>query len=119
MPEQQSTYGEDGAYVRVVEYSDDERDDVGLDSVVVRIPPTDDESQLIAVEAFQGDESVYRETFELRDLSFDPISIIGRGETSSVTGISNSDDDVPEGVSTALNGLGMAVVPSGEWWLNE
>lgn len=124
---QRSTYGENGEYVRIVDYEDADGD---YDTVVVRLPP---DADVFTVEAYREgddeDELVYEQSFEMRDLSFDPISVIGRGETSKVTGTSptqpspndepNDDEDIPDDVETALNALGLAVVPEGEWWLNE
>jgi hypothetical protein len=164
---QRSTYGENGEYVRIIEYSRDEdsgesssqsEDDAieyedadrEYDTVVVRLPPDADvftveayregsspsqtdsqfsESSETTREGDEADELVYEQSFEMRDLSFDPISVIGRGETSKLTGTSptqpsvndepNGDEDIPNDVETALNALGLAVVPNGEWWLNE
>jgi hypothetical protein len=65
----------------------------------------------------------------MRELSFDPVSVIGRGESERLAGTSASTEPynttgetgyegVPDPVHMALNSIGLAVVPNGEEWLN-
>jgi len=123
--EQRSTYDNDGAYVRIVEFQNEDTD---INRVVVRAPP---DSDVMVVSGYDGDDAVvYEQSFEMRELNFDPISAVGRGEKSRMTGATTNDtedddgddgqlDAVPRDVETALNGIGFAIVPDGEWWLNE
>jgi hypothetical protein len=113
MPSIRSRYDDDGSLVRIVDYDAGESP---YDRVIIRIP-TDQE--IIAVQGFEGDEQTYQDAFEIRDLSFDPISLLGRGETDRLTGTSTDDhESVPTDVSVALNGMGFTVVPSGREWLD-
>lgn len=113
-----STYDDDGGYLRGIEY---EEGDSQFDSVVVRVPPEEDD--MFTVHCFQGDEDEpsYENAFEMRDLSFDPISVLGRGESEHIGGVSASNADyegVPRDAMKALNAIGLAVVPQGRWWLD-
>jgi len=93
----------------------------GVDSVVLTFSAEDDAH--IVCRAYDGEEDVYQTSFQRRALSFDPISVIGRGETERLEGVTAGDGDereaVPEAVQVACNAVGFSVVPSGEWWLSE
>lgn len=107
------SYDEDGAIVRVLEYSDSDP----LDRVVIRIPL---ETETIQVKAYRDDELAYQTVFEERNMSFKPISVRGRGESSTLVGASNRQDNdgMSEQLQYALNAIGYAIVPSGRGWFD-
>jgi hypothetical protein len=115
-----TSYDDEGAYVRVVDF--DEPDTSGIARVVIRVFP-DDENQF-AVYAYDDEgEIVYEDVFAQRELSFDPVSPLGRGASSrlqGVTGNSTADgvDGLPSRVQTGLNAIGFAPVPHGTDWLD-
>lgn len=112
-----SRYDNNGAYVRIIEY-DDEDDADAFDRIVVRVPK--DNPNRLACTAYEGEEAVWQTSFENRSLSFDPISLMGRGESEKLQGtspVSKPYESVPRDVMVAMNGLGLTVVPQGEWWL--
>ena len=76
-------------------------------------------------------EPIYKASFERRQLTFPPVSVIGRGEATELTGVSVTDEgksvidetyaegdrDIPFEATVALNAFGFSPVPQGEWWL--
>lgn len=72
------------------------------------------------------DNPSYRDVFEMRELSFKPISIAGLGERERLTGVSSTGsednmgayDEMPRDILLSLNSLGFTVVPRGEGWLD-
>lgn len=113
-----STVDSDGAYCRILEYEGGEHGDWPVDSVVVRVPPESDDT--FTLHAYEDNEVVYEELFEIRDLAFDPVTALGRGETNTLTGLSPSDDDsdIPHHITVALQSIGYTDVPNGTWWLD-
>lgn len=101
-----------GEYERVVcEYPVD-----NPDTFIVRgYKPNDDE-----------DDPSFRDVFEIRELSFKPISITGLGERERLTGVSstrsgecvNVYDEIPRDILLSLNSLGFTAVPRGQRWLD-
>lgn len=116
--QKRSFTGDDGAVHHVLNYEDV---DVEYDTIEIRLTP--DDNSLMQVVGYKRDEVVYQNSFRQRRLTFDPVSVIGRGESNQLAGTSpaddTSEDGVPEEVEIAFNAIGMAVVPDGEWWLNE
>ncbi len=114
--DKRSVVESDGALRHVLSYESSGE----VTNIEIRHDPNDD--SLMQVTAYNDDDVIYQNVFEMRDLSFDPISAIGRGETDKLTGMSstgNGDDDtIPEEVALAFNSIGMAVVPQGRWWLD-
>jgi hypothetical protein len=124
-----STYDEDGTYCRVIEFDEDQP----FDTVLVRFNP--ERENIFTVRATDDGETVYTNAFEIRELSFDPISVLGMGERDRLTGVSENspevggdtrqseratdggDDHLPDSLAVALNSLGFAPVPRGEDWL--
>jgi hypothetical protein len=109
---------DDGSLSHILEY--DDGDDVDFDAIVVKHDP-DDDSRMVCV-GYVGEDEQYRAMFKRRSLQFDPISVIGRGQTERLEGISDAEGDssgVPPDISTAVNSIGFTVVPNGEWWLDE
>jgi hypothetical protein len=122
-----TSYDEEGAYVRIVDFDkpqgeNEESPTSGIARVVIRVFP-DDEDQF-AVYAYDDEgEIVYEDVFAQRELSFDPVSPLGRGASSrlqGVTGNSTADgvDGLPSRVQTGLNAIGFAPVPHGTDWLD-
>lgn len=112
----QSYVDDDGFTHDVLQYDDD----VEFDSVDIHYDPKHDDR--IVVTAYDEDgEEVYQNTFERRELSFDPITAIGRGETNRLEGTTPASDDannVPDDIQLALNAVGMTAVPEGTEWLD-
>jgi len=106
---------DDGSLVHIISFANDST----YDRIEIRHDP-DDETKLY-VRGYEGETTAFTQGFERRELSFDPISAIGRGETDNLEGVSetSSIDELPSDISAALNSIGMAPVPQGEWWLNE
>jgi hypothetical protein len=93
---------------------------VKYDVVVFKFDP--DNESLVHCLAYVGEDIAYQNTFKRRELSFNPISVIGRGKSQQMTGVSENDtdgDNVPEDVGTALNAIGFTNVPDGDWWIDE
>jgi len=116
--EKRTVLDDDGSPRHVLNYED--VPDVEYDVVVFKFDP-DDES-LVHCFAYVGEDIDYQNTFQRREMTFDPISVIGRGESERMEGISENEDndaDVPRDVGAALNAIGFANVPQGDWWLDE
>lgn len=72
------------------------------------------------------DEPSFRDVFEMRELSFKPISIAGLGERERLTGVSSTGsednmgayDQIPRDILLSLNSLGFTAVPRGQGWLD-
>lgn len=114
-----TTTDDDGAVWHDISFDDSDPVE-NIDNVEVRLDP-DDDSRL-QVYGYSGDEQVYQETFERRDVSFTPASVVGRGETDEVEGSTparDSSETVPESIAVALNTIGWAVVREGRWWIDE
>lgn len=115
---QRTTYDEEGGYIRILEF---EGEQFEFDSTVVRVPP--DEDDVFTCHCYIDDELRYENIFKMRELAFDPISPLGRGESDRLGGISSTDtddsnDDIPRDVSIAMNSIGFAIVPEERWWLD-
>jgi hypothetical protein len=113
-----TTVDDDGALSHILEYEDDTFE---YDAVEIRHDPNNDD--IIQCRGYKGDEVVYQNAFKIRDLSFEPISAIGRGESEKLLGTSpqsdtTDDDGVPDDINVAFNAIGMAVVPEGRWWID-
>jgi hypothetical protein len=120
---------EDGTLVHVLDYDDGES---SFDSVAIRYPI--DTKDTVHVVGYEGDDAVYKESFRERDVSFEPVSAMGKGAMSSAIGLSVADgdtdtppetptgygdfDEVPRSVMLALLGVGYTVVPDGRGWLD-
>jgi hypothetical protein len=116
-----STVTEDGNELRIFEC-----DDEAVDEVRMVLSPSED---TFSVAAMKDDETVYQNSFAMRELSFDPVSVLGRGQSDRLGGVSASESEtlsegevgyegVPNSVHTALNSMGFAVVPNGSEWLD-
>lgn len=125
---------EDGTLIHLLEYEEGEST---FDSVAIRYPiETDSRLHVIG---YSGEDAAYRESFEVRDLSFAPVSAMGKGEMDSAVGLTLADDEsendgetvhtesatgytdfdgVPRSVMLALLGVGYTVVPDGRRWLD-
>ncbi|TKX86466.1 hypothetical protein EXE43_08210 [Halorubrum sp. SS5] len=72
------------------------------------------------------DNPSFRDVFEIRELSFEPISIAGLGERERLTGVSSTGsednmgayDEIPRDILISLNSLGFTAVPRGQGWLD-
>lgn len=68
------------------------------------------------------DRPSYENVFEMRELSFTPISIAGLGERNKMTGVSTAGGDeyntIPRDIMLSLNSLGFTLVPQGTGWLD-
>lgn len=116
--------GDDGGVQHVFEYGD--TDEIPYSRVEIRHQP--DNPEILTVHAHEDDSIVFQDAFKVRDLSFDPISVMGRGESKKLLGTSPVDDhvktdrldetEVPREINTVFNSLGMTIVPQGEWWLD-
>jgi len=97
-------------------------------TVVIRHTP--DDAERMTCHCYNEDgNAIWQHAFERREMTFDPISILGRGESTRLLGTSPTEEyvgpgdvtersEVPETVQTLFNALGMTIVPRGEWWLN-
>lgn len=116
MIDKRTVMDDDGAERHVFDYKGESR--VAYDMVIFKNDPDDD--SLIHCVAYKGEDIAYQTTFKQREMSFDPISSIGRGQTTEMWGVSDQQDaEVPRDIAIGLNVLGFAPVPSGEWWLDE
>lgn len=119
-----TTIDENGKLNHILEYEEEEEDDFEFDTIVVQFDPNDED--IIICKGYKGDELAYQNAFRQRPLSFDPISAIGRGQTESLQGISDSpksggteSDEIPGDIATAFNTIGFSIVPTGDWWIDE
>jgi hypothetical protein len=124
---------EDGTLIHLLEYEGGEST---FDSVAIRYPIETDSR--LHVLGYVGEDAAYQESFEVRDLSFAPVSAMGKGEMDSAVGLTLADehddgdetvkaesatgytdfDGVPRSVMLALLGVGYTVVPDGRRWLD-
>jgi uncharacterized protein YkuJ len=116
-----STVTEDGSELYIFEC-----DGESIDEVRMILSPSED---TFSVAAMKDDERVYQNSFGMRELSFDPVSVLGRGVSERLGGVSASTnpynttgevgyEGVPDPVRVALNSMGFAVVPEGRGWLD-
>lgn len=113
-------------------------EDYICDEIIVQQYP--DSPERLVCACYDSDECVWQGVFEARELTFDPISLLGRGESRRLLGVEASEDEPPAmaadsvgvgtldeqaragnppvQVRTALQSLGMTVVPQGTWWLD-
>jgi len=110
-----TTVDSDGGVRHILEYNGG----IEYDKVTVRFSP--DDTEPITCTCLKDGEVVYQNAFETRAVSFAPISVIGRGESDRLQGVSSNmtSGDVPADVTTAFQTLGFTVVPQGEWWIDE
>jgi len=126
---------DDGSVEHIInfEYESGEREtcedryDYECDSIVVTHSPEDAQRMMCRCLDEEGDIA-WHGAFETRDLAFAPISLLGRGESSTLLGIEPIEDRQPEmdgltgyvppQIRTVMQSLGMAVVPQGTWWLD-
>jgi len=105
-----------GAVSRVFDFTDQHP----YDRVVIRFDPDDDiPHQLRIYESRSDDEPTETMAFQNRSVSFDPISVIGKGNTERLHGITptiDNYDDVPGDIHDLWKSLGFAIVPEGEGW---
>jgi len=80
-----STVTEDGNELRIFEC-----DDEAVDEVRMVLSPSED---TFSVAAMKDDETVYQNSFAMRELSFDPVSVLGRGQSDRLGGVSASDSE--------------------------
>lgn len=128
----QTGVADSGALQHNFEFTDDAHD---IDNIEIDIDVGDGDDQLIRCVAYSDSDVVYRNAFKPRDIQFDPISILGRGESSSLLGVSPNEvgytgqgggddadpicgNDIPRDVQIAFNSIGLSVVPQGTWWLD-
>jgi len=116
---------EAGDYLRVIEWDGIERE---YETIVCEYPV--DEPETFIVRGFKPDDDEdnpsYRDVFEMRELSFTPISIAGLGERERLTGVSSTGsgdemaayDDIPQDVRLSLQSIGFSAVPRGQGWLD-
>lgn len=116
------TTTDDGA----VEHTVTPHDNSEYDRIV--ITHTIDDPARFTVQCYTDggvDESFAVET---RNMSFDPVSLLGRGETDRLQGVSITDNsgsdpvteraNIPEDVKIAFESLGFTIVPRGRGWLD-
>lgn len=113
---------DNGDYLRVIEWSGgDQRE---YETIVCEYPVDDPTTFIVRAYEHKDDEQPsYQTVFEMRDLSFSPISIAGLGERERLTGVSQTEgresyDDIPSDVLLSLHSLGFTAVPQGEGWLD-
>ena len=141
--DKQTSVAEDGTVFHTFTFTETPRT---YDAVEFVYPVGDDDHFLCRCGDDDGVEKTYR--FELRDIDFAPLSVMGRGERSTTTGVSVTDggqaettntidltqkaddSDRPDGGSwnpygsiadeilLALNNQAFTLVPRGEWWLD-
>lgn len=108
-----SEVDEHGAPRYILEYDSDSME---FDQIVIQFDP--DDEQRLYCRCYDEEDEAFTGAFVRRNLSFDPISYIGRGEASRLDGVEAVEDDrLPDDVMTAMQSIGMTVVPTGEWWL--
>lgn len=105
---------DDGAIIHLLDFEDQD-----FERLVLRHEPEDHNVVYCYGYEENAEEPSYQTAFQRRELTFDPISIIGRGESNRVEGVSTSEniEEVPTPVNVALNSIGMALVPNGDEWL--
>jgi len=127
-------YDETGATFRVIEFADSHphdhitiRFDVD-DAVPWMLRVYDDEERTSAdepsaVEASSRSEDatepVASYAFERQHISFTPISVIGRSESSMLEGVSvsgDTNDSIPSWIDDVWKMIGFTVVPEGGEW---
>jgi|AntRauMinimDraft_2_1070382.scaffolds.fasta_scaffold00634_2 hypothetical protein len=110
-------YDDTGAMFRIFDF--DEQN--SIDSIVIRFDPDDDvPPQLRVYEDGDTESPTHTMGFETRQEQFTPISVIGKGQSEKLFGVTPSVDsyeDVPDEVQVAWNAIGFAVVPQGDDWL--
>jgi len=122
LTETRSTVDDDGAILSELVYGDVGDDQ--YDKVVFRIP-TDGQ---IACRCYIDENVVESYTFTTREMVFDPISVIGRGESEQALGVRPVDEAtetelrtdgwVSWQLQTALHAMGLTAVPSGREWMD-
>lgn len=115
-----TTTRSDGSVEHRVTPSDSE-----FDTVLIRHSP--DEPETFNVTCYVDDEVVEQFTFQTRQMSFKPLSLLGRGTSETLQGVSTTDDtddpiahrdEIPATVRVAFESMGLTVVPRGTEWLD-
>lgn len=115
---------EHGDHLRVIEWNDVGRE---YETVVCEYPVDDPETFIVrGYKPDDEDEPSFRDVFEMRELSFTPISIAGMGERERLTGVSptgsgdslDTYDTIPKDIQLSLSSIGFVAVPRGERWLD-
>ncbi|MFT4948689.1 MAG: hypothetical protein ACI9CA_000811, partial [Natronomonas sp.] len=86
--QRRSVTDDDGTLIHMLEYSQEEST---FDTVAIRYPIETD--RRLHVLGYLGEEIVYQQSFEIRDLSFAPVTVMGKGEMDTAVGLT-ADDDV-------------------------
>lgn len=112
---------DDGDYIRIIEWENETRE---YETVVVEYPIDNPEQFIVRAYENEGDEqAAYQTVFEMRDLSFSPVSIAGLGERDRLTGVSETEstrkyENIPRDVQLSLHSIGFTPVPQGTGWLD-
>lgn len=108
-------FDDDGATYRVFECVDDHK----YDRFVIRFDVDDGVPFQMRLYEDESDTPNEKIAFERRDVQFDPISVIGKGSSNRLQGVSPTIDaynDVPCIVQEAWKAIGFTVVPDGDEW---
>jgi len=115
--QRRSTVTTDGTALHILDFGVDEG---AYDQIVVELPLEHD--GVLVVRALRdGGDQPETYSFSVRELSFDPISVMGKGETERVVGTSPTEtdfDDLSPDVRRALLSIGYTAVPDGTTWLD-
>jgi len=120
--ETRSVTTENGDYLRVIEWGNY---DAEYQTVVCEYP-VDNPDQFI-IRGFKPtddeDDPSFQDVFEIRELSFTPVSIAGIGEHERLIGTTTVEQDrdydsIPRAVLLSLHSIGFTAVPSETGWLD-
>jgi len=115
-----SVTADNGNYLRVINWSND---DVAYQTVVCEYP-VDTPDQFI-VRGFKptddDDDPSFQAVFEMRELSFTPVSVAGIGEHKNLIGTTPVEqhrdyNNIPRAVLLSLQSIGFTAVPTGTGW---
>ena len=111
---------DNGDYLRVIEWSNNSGE---YETVVCEYPVDDPERFIVrGYTNSTDDDPSYQNVFEIRELSFTPVSIVGLGERERLTGVSTAGEDgydsLPRDIMLSLHSLGFTAVPQGTRWLD-
>ncbi|WP_206750513.1 hypothetical protein, partial [Halorubrum sp. SP9] len=96
----------------MIEWSNASRE---YETIVCEYPVDDPETFIVRGYKAEDDEDdpSYRDVFEMRELSFTPISIAGLGERERLMGVSSTGDDdmaayeaIPRDIQLSLHSIG-------------
>jgi len=108
-------FDDTGATYRVIEFEDGYK----YDRFVIRFDVDDDVPHQLRIFTDGSDDPAEKIAFQSRDVRFSPISVIGKGESSDLQGVSPTIDsysDIPCMAQEAWKAIGFSVVPEGDEW---